>query len=498
MNTSPLDLNLGIDFGTQFTKVCIRDTALERSWVVTFANTDNHINTTLLNDALLPTQVCIDSNGILSAGLTQSEWQQQTQDFSIIIDYIKMRLANLDLVEEGKVYPSNYLEQFHGNDLNSPENLENICAYYLSRVILKAKKWFCEHHADLVKNQNISWAVNIGVPVKYYDSPSLKRFEKVLYFAWLLSDSLPQSISLSFSQLQAKMQELRINIDDASKEIPCFAIPEIAAGVYSYTVSRQAVPGLYIFFDIGSGTIEGASFRFWREDEMPKIDFYIGEVEPLGVNALANSISNKATSLRLQVKEDIIHNSEKLLQDIQNLSEVLMGATKRGDFICNRFKVTDKIIEKNLLESITPQQEKLLHLILEQASIHKQVGKVIMKSKAKNKDNNLVIFLGGGGRESQYYSDTIKSTYFAFNHQYAGVPKYEVQELPFPKDDLDMNGIQHNRFHRFAVAYGLSIPEYQAPEVKLPSRFPYKPPKLLPSILTTPEIGRYPDDNSSM
>ena len=146
MNTSPLDLNLGIDFGTQFTKVCIRDTALERSWVVTFANTENHTNTTLLNDALLPTKVCIDSNGILSAGLTQSEWQQQTQDFSIIIDYIKMRLANLDLVEEGKVYPSNYLEQFHGNDLNSSENLENICAYYLSRVILKAKKWFCERN----------------------------------------------------------------------------------------------------------------------------------------------------------------------------------------------------------------------------------------------------------------------------------------------------------------------------------------------------------------
>ena len=501
MSNSQLDLNLGIDFGTQFTKVCIRDTALERSWVVTFANVNN--STRLLDQALLPTKVCICSDGSLLAGLTKSEWQQQEQTFSVAIDYIKMRLANIDMTDEDEQYPSDLLQSFAGSDLNNPENLENICAYYLGCVIIKAKQWFCENHVDLIKNQDINWSANVGVPVKYCDSPSQERFQKALCLALLLSDSLPST----FSQLKAAMQELRTKIPDAN--IPCFAIPELAAGVYSYTVSRQAKPGLYIFFDIGSGTIEGASFRFWRENEMPKIDFYVGEVEPLGVNALAKSINSILSDVSIQVEADIVYKSEVLLQNIQNLSTILVNSNsiENGEFISNQFKITDKVVEKQLLNNITLQEKKILHLILRQGSIHRQVAKVVMISIGKNRqnshqsfnDSDLVIFLGGGGRESQYYQQTIKSTYVAFNHQDAGVPAYKVQELPFPKDDLDMSGIEKNKFHRFAVAYGLSIPDYQAPEFKLPSKFPYQPPQRMErTVPSSCLLGPYPDDNSSM
>lgn len=72
----------------------------------------------------------------------------------------------------------------------------------------------------------------------------------------------------------------------------------------------------------------------------------------------------------------------------------------------------------------------------------------------------------------------------------------EVKELPFPKDDFDMSGIKPSYFHRFAVAYGLSIPEAETPEIKLPSRLTIQPPQ--PAQPITPEIGRYPDHNSSM
>jgi hypothetical protein len=496
MNSSLLELNLGIDFGTQFTKVCVRDTSRQRSWIITFTN-----GCSSLNEALIPTKIGICEDGALLAGLTESEWQKQNLCNVSIIDYIKMRLANLDLMEEGNQYPSDLLPQIHGIDLNQHENLENLCAYYLRCVIVKAKQWVLENNTDLVKNQEIYWTANVGVPVKYCDSDVLKRFKRVLCIAWLLSKSQPQD----FHQLQKKIIQLRQNIDD--KKIPCFAIPEIAAGIYSYTISREAeADKIYTFFDIGSGTIEGASFLFWRENEMPKIDFYSGEVEPLGVKALAKYINSKVSGLRLQVEQDIIHNS-KLLLEINNLSTRLSsyGLVAGGEFIVNKFKVTDKVIEKQLLNNISPQDEKLLHLILGQGFIHRQVAKVVMTSIEKNRQYfqnsskeafNLVIFLGGGGRESDYYYDTIKTTYTAFNHQHAGVPPYQVQELPFPKDDFDMSGIKQSYFHRFAVAYGLSIEEYNAPDIKLPSRSLILPPQAAQPF--TPEIGRYPDDNSSM
>ncbi len=496
MATLSLDLNIGIDFGTQFTKVCVRDTVREQSWVVTFTN-----GRPSLKEALIPTKLGICSDGNLLAGLTQSEWQGRTEPISVVIDYIKMRLANVDLLEEGSQYPSDLLPNFKGSDLNSPENLENLCAYYLSSVILKAKQWVLQNKPDLVKNQNINWSANIGVPVKYVDSLAIERFQRVLCLAWRFSESeINEPLSRSFKELQQRMRQLRQNI--SYSQIPCFAIPEIAAGVYSYTVSRQAQSGLYIFFDIGSGTIEGASFRFWRENnEIPRVDFYSGEVEPLGVNALAKWVDTQVSGSKLQVEHDITNNSQEVLQEIQLLSESIANSSNKGDFIANKFNVTERAIKKKLQSNISPQTEKLLHLILGQSSIHRQVAKVIMTSKEKNRDDlpkasSLIIFLGGGGRESQYYQDTILTTYFAYNHQYADVPPYQVKELPFPQDSFDMSGIERHYFHRFAIAYGLSIPKYEAPEVGLPSRFPKEPPQQFKPF--TPEIGRYPDDNSSM
>ncbi|MDZ8189926.1 MAG: hypothetical protein RMX96_34460, partial [Nostoc sp. ChiSLP02] len=393
------------------------------------------------------------------------------------------------------------LPKFQEIDLNNTENLENLCAYHLSSIILKAKQWVYKNNADLVKNQKINWSANIGVPIKYVDSPAIERFQKVLCLAWLLSQS-DEPLPLYFQELQERIRQLRQNI--YYEQIPCFAIPEIAAGVYSYTVSRQAEPGLYIFFDIGSGTIEGASFQFWRDsNKMPKVDFYSGEVEALGVNALAKWINNQVSGSKVQIEDDITYNSHKILQEIQAISESLANShsIKQGDFIAYKFKITERAIEKTLQSNVSHQTQKLLHLILGQSSIHSQVAKVIMTSKKKNREyfqhsSSLTIFLGGGGRESQYYQDTIEATYSACNHRYADIPPYKMKELPFPESDLDMSGIERRYFHRFAIAYGLSIEEGGAPEVRLPSRFPHQPPPPVKPI--TPEIGRYPDDNSSM
>jgi len=492
MSNKSIELNLGIDFGTQFTKVCVRDTSLESSWVVVFSN-----NNSSLDEALILSKVGICSDGTLLAGLTKSEWERQLKPH-ISIDYIKMRLANLDLIEEGNQYPSDSIQTFVETDLNIAENLENICAYYLSCVIHKTKLWISKNNSDLFKNQTIDWSANVGVPVKYCDSKSLYRFKKVLCLAWLLSESKP----VKFYDLQEKMTQLRQII--SYDQIPCFAIPEIAAGIYSYTNSRQAVPNnVYIFFDIGSGTLEGASFRFWKENEMPKIDFYSAEVEPLGVNALVKWVNNQVLGSGVQIEYDITENNHKLLKEIEILSRDIVNSYSlyRGDFIANKFKVAVNAINKRLQENLPPQIEKLLYLILRQHSITRQVAKVITSCQLKNRTHfkqspNLVIFLGGGGRESEYYQDTITSTHAAFNHHRADIPPYEVKEIPFPEGNLDMRGVESSYFHRFAVAYGLSIPEAEVPEVKLPSRFPIQP--LTPFRPITPEIGRYPDDNSSM
>ncbi|ACB53668.1 hypothetical protein cce_4320 [Crocosphaera subtropica ATCC 51142] len=504
---SDLFLNLGIDFGTSFTKVVVRDTSIEHSWLVTFCE-----KKTSLNEALVPTKIGICPDGTLIGGLTQSEWDESVTSFAVAIDFIKMRLANLDLQEEGQGHLSDSLQSFDQIDLNTSENLENLCAYYLNKVIFKAQKWVKEDNPELVKNQNIEWSANVGVPVKYFDSKAITRFKKVLRLAWLLGENSPQNIY----NLQKRMNSLRKELETLESQyteedlpIPCFAFPEIGAGVYSYTVSRQADPGIYMFFDVGSGTIEGSAFRFFREEGQSSVEYYSGEVEPIGVNGLAKQIATHLPNSENEITHDIINNSEWLLEEIYNLSATIARSAKQGEHIANKvflpgphWRVLVEEVQSCLEIMKDFPSQKLLHLILGQHLIHKQVSDVILTCKDKIPDElrnqpKLRIFLGGGGGQSEFYRDTIEGTHTAFCQERCGIPSYNVQNVPFPSD-FDMKGISKNNFHRFAIAYGLSIPDYQAPEVKgFPKQFAdvQSSPLCQPTI---PEWGRYPDDHSSM
>jgi hypothetical protein len=60
MATSLISLNLGIDFGTRYTKICVRDTDRDESWVVIPGKAKN-----LLDRALILSQVGIQHDGTL-------------------------------------------------------------------------------------------------------------------------------------------------------------------------------------------------------------------------------------------------------------------------------------------------------------------------------------------------------------------------------------------------------------------------------------------------
>jgi hypothetical protein len=432
-----LEINLGIDFGTGFTKVCFRDldslpSESDRSEVVTFAETDK-IN---LDQALLSTKVAILEDGTLLTGLTVSEWAQNKQPIEKILKFIKMRLAHLDLPEESEWR----LDQVP--ELDDPETVENICAYFLSTVINRAQAWIQLHRSDLFKNQKVRWSINTGVPVEYCDSPALNRFHKVLSLAWLLANtpSSKQPLTINYlSQLGIYLRQwMQHNHDEP---LDCFTTPEISAGAWSLLNSREIRDGkFYTFFDFGDGTIDGAAFRFYRENDGEKrVDFYMGQVRPLGVTAFTQQ-----TASELQTIPEIIH-------------QVLLNWHSEKD--------TD--LYNNMNGSKTRHQVKQL------------IAAVVIGGRKQHRENRglvardelgeqLDVYVGGGGGHNPFFKDTIQATYGDFQHRNAGVPPYQVKHIPVP-GDLSMNGLAPEEFHRFAVAYGLCIPGWEGPEIRLPS-----------------------------
>jgi len=423
-----LHLNLGIDFGTSFTKVCFRDVARNRSEIVTFVE-----DAADLEESLLPTQVGILPDGTLVAGLTASEWKAYQSKVETTIEFIKMRLAGLDLAQQKESWRLDQLPK-----LDQPEMVENLCIYYLSRVINRTQSWIRRNKPELIVNQRIEWSANVGVPVAYCDSPAIARFEKVLSLAWLLSNE-PQTEWFTLESLTTQMNRLRSELDPDCPT-PCYAVPEIAAEAWSFFNSREADDGFYVFFDIGDGTMDGAAFYYCREEGEPKVDFYAAQVEPLGVTVFSRLLAQELKWSTQQVKEIICDRSSEI-------KEVT-------------FTEASKQIQK-LVASVVVKGKKQHE---GQFPGHRRPGTV-----KPDFQDHLEVFVGGGGSTTSFYHQTITATHVRFQQSDAGIPSYLVKTLPLPKD-LMMHPFSNREFHRFAVAYGLSLPIYEGAQVRLPSQ----------------------------
>jgi hypothetical protein len=417
-----LALNLGIDFGTSFTKVCFRDIAQDRSEIINFG--DRQID---LNEALLPTKIAILTDGTLITGLTATEWNNCDRQIEKSIDFMKMRLADLDLPQQNNNWRLEYFPE-----LEDPENVENLCAYYLCCIIKRAQTWILQHKPDLVLDRQLEWTANIGVPVQYCDSPAIDRFEKVLSLAWLLSNE-PLTESFTLQSLGDRLRDLRHQLD--CTQIDCHAIPELAAEAWSFISAVGSPEGFYTFFDIGDGTVDGAAFHYWQDGGEPKVDFYAGLVQSLGVSAISQALARELDVSLEQVKTVITTENSVLLPEIKS------SQSRR-------------------------QIQQLVGRIAIEGSQQFSDRQSLLKEKLLK--DGLNMFIGGGGSQTNFFTEAILDTHHDFQHQNIGIPSYNCKDLPLPKD-LDLNGLNHQEFYRFAVAYGLSLPQWEVPEIKLPS-----------------------------
>lgn len=390
---STLEINLGIDFGTSYTKVCFRDSGAEQSGVVRLGNG---------GDAIIPSVVCIDSNGKLQMKHLAAARSKATE-----IRFLKMRLAGAAIEDD----------RHTGAALSADSDFgcRALSAWFLAQVIAQSRRVLAKSEAQRFLNRRVVWSANLGVPVEHYDSPAINVFNEVLGIAWHWSDKeqLPETLDQCISSYE---RDLEI-INPAAVDF--HAVPEIAAAVQSFVISRAAVPGFYVYFDIGGGTVDGVAFNFLNNQGERAINFYSGKVGSLGMSVF---------DLR----------SEEIKYELQCLVATVIHTAKQKDGRDWRLVNIQRDTQRRILGRINPQD------------IHP-----------------LTVFLGGYGAENPWYRKSIASTYKDFNHHSAGIPPYELNLVPAP-GDLAMG--KDDQFARFAIAYGLSISYGEGPVVRLPSQ----------------------------
>jgi hypothetical protein len=414
-------INLGIDFGTSFTKVCYRDLGMEESGVAAIGEG--------LKTALLPSIVIVSANGDLSL-----DDGSHRQPGSIAVTYLKMRLAGSPIVSDER--------QVAGIDLHEMSSVKALAAWFLASVISRSQQWMRLYEADRLKGRNPVWSANLGVPVEHYDSEALTTFEEVLGVAWLWvkDGKLPKTFSAALQAYQSCLPRLEHEVSDFH------AIAEIAAAVQSFVMSREAVPGIYVYFDIGGGTVDGVAFDYLNYTGERQINFYSGKVESLGISAIAAGIKGgNADEIDAVKLEAILDGCSEAMRDDYKLrvqrvvAGVIMTAKKKDARDWQTEAIQSSDYQRKFIGQLPPHRMR-----------------------------PLLIFLGGGGSKSAWYGATIGLTYYDFQHDRAGIPPYKLAAVPSPKDLLLGDG---DDFTRFAISYGLSIPFGEGPEIRLPSQF---------------------------
>lgn len=378
---------LGLDFGTSFTKVCCRDPARDKAWVVPLTDTPG---------GLLPSILRVDPSGRIGP---VSHLEQ-----GLDIRFLKMCLSGKSPAESGV---QQFMERYaHGLDATEPEAVEALCSLFLAHVISRSQR-------TLRAPAQSNWISSVGMPVAAKGPKLRARFRRVLSVAdtWAKGRSLPETVGELMPAYRAT-REIEPNPD-------CHVLPEIHALFHSLTRLRGGRRDVYLVVDIGGGTVEVAAVHWADLDGEDRINVLAWELQNVGVSFAADRLD----------------------------ARLPWSARERSIMELPR--------ERRPLRD-SPALEKLLRRYQQMVGTTiKSASEIAWYEWRQERRGHVTIRAIGGGASSVLYRSELE--HVASNRKVdLGIRGVGFESLPMPRD---IEGIGASEFHRFAVAYGLTIPE---------------------------------------
>jgi hypothetical protein len=430
----PIDVVIGIDFGTRFTKIAVGRGSRRSVWE------DER------KQKLFPSVVSISSDG------TVTSFPERAPAGSEKIEYIKMLLAD----PTGEVFRS-VRPRITGKPIS--DFVRPLAAKYLANLISRVRVSELRAQADL-KDRQINWYVNVGAPASHCDS-RMDAFKEVaaVAFAWSMQATLPTKLNELCSHYRNTAAELDLSASPAS------IVPELTAGLHEFVRDPNRADSLYGFFDIGGGTVDGAMFRINRSSIGLPLQIHAARVDHCGTMALSRAMlaelysklpqyierpligGDKTPTIAIPLNQALaFRNAQSAYEEIQNLVGGLVATTKRQ---------------------------------LYGRMFSPRVG-------ANEKDTaSLRVFIAGGGALSGWYRSAIEETFRERNLAGLGLTGLHTEIVRKPVD------YQHEDYPRFVIALGLAEFSTALVDARLPSQFQdaqTPPARQLPDLITKDQV----------
>ena len=404
----------GIDFGTSFTKVVLRDnnTPGSRAVVVEFAG---H------RDGLLPSLVGVSGDNLVPPSSLNG---------CASVPYLKMLAAHVaggSSLENSRIRVLATLNPLRRSQ-NDSHLVKNLLAFYLAHVIAATENFIHTRSPwrdfDFTPgNENDFLIFQLAVPTGLLTDTGAT--EKLFQEAFIAAYELRREVSAEMSEhkLHSRWSEQVAKVLDGGQsglkdryKWQCNLYPEVAAAVQTVFRSPNARDGLYITMDVGAGTVDlNAFLRFTghRNSNQPiantirRLDYYAAIVCALGV---------------------------------QNLNDPHRAVERRH--------------ERQLMQEL---QQNLQSLYVRALCFQPNHGTV----RGHRTWDRATLFIFGGGSQHRGYREN-----FAAGMEHAGIHGPQIQNLPAAQDLIRPTGVD---FGRFAVAYGLSFFRPSLDHVRLPN-----------------------------
>lgn len=422
----PYFVQIGLDFGTSFTKVVCRDINISKAWIHMPEKTCNKEVPFLISSSL-----CFEGETLSHPKNIDAAYLANS------LAHVKMALQSIGLDDLNSSHLLPYKNTLpKGMELGT--FVECCAVYLLAGVIGETRNKIAEHFPGQVEGDQTM--VNMAVPVASANDHRVEAlFERILHLAWHLSDEFaghPECLASEIAD-HIKASEHRLKSGDA-KEL-CFIYPEVSANVQGFIRSRSSNPGLYLFSDTGAGTVDQSLFRFSRKDTGEEFLTYLSaQVLNLGssrIEELAQEYSGKT--------------DWKALEDFRRLKE-----SGSHDPHINRAR-------QKIHSELGSRSKQTIAIAKKKLTLKKSI-------------NELRVIFGGGGHCTNPYKVSVMQQFDTdifrkdqITERRRSEPEFD-RGMPDLRTEFNLKQGQERWSRRLSVAYGLSFIHEDLAPFKLP------------------------------
>ena len=412
---------VGLDFGTAYTKCVIRDALVRdpgKAYPVPFELAGGW-------SYLVPSVVVRQQTNLASA------FDGPLDGANERIDYLKMRLVSeLDQQRAGA-----------WRDGETAGEMQVLVAWFIAQVLARVGLEIRRRWPDYGSHLSDECFINICVPIAHADGSMVEQC--------LLDALCAARNAVGPCGAQAPtVAQIRINLSDETKlrqaRSHCYTYPETSANLQSYLKSRARRPGLYLFADVGAGTVDLSFFQLLEDTgkDAPLL-YYHAAVLDAGSSRL--ELKAKTADPELLLSELIAAKEGHVRRPNNRILRALTAARKTvhdevGLGVGNGVTVTEAKLHLNRYNQLTQMRNvKMMH--------------------------------AGGGYALDPYGHALR--FFHKHRQWGDEPP--LHSLPVPDDLVWSTKGKQIPFTRLSVAYGLAFARYELDGHRFPSEMAVNP-----------------------